>query len=728
MKYYHSEIPELSGSFLGQNQVQIECENFENNSHALDIALLSLRIAKRIGISCTAQDAGSRLSYSAPITSATVNKEIIFLNGWSQFDGCIKGFNALGLMAEQVAVALKKLSLLPIAESIALKKQFLLSRSYSGKALFRAAEIEKISEELFLELSDLDLAIWYAFAHKTIVCSTSSNMGISLHQALRMLQQTQVSFGNEKFTLLNQTEGKLLIWCPDERADFMNAEKTALLRSLEAEQPPLTKLCTYINRQQRDPGALRDALACGGYFFPTNPQSIEEIQNLLFVALQNICQADNKSLEDLLNNPEILSCLASLGCMVKNNKLVITRGIEAGIFGLMLPYLLLIEELHSSENVPESLSTWNQASIGAALAAAVLADSILRHPDALTESTRAEFNSQFPAISKFMDTKQFGKDINTQIHGVFDIANLQSLAQLLGVVVENHMTGKGTAFVGLGSSSYSNGNRCYEILKENMQAEATFRGKDSFHPATHTINPFAQALIFGESLAKEIIAGTPTDAIAKKIKKTEPSGAAALAGYLLARLDNKTLSAVELAFSLRLTGFDQNTFLSFSGFSGDQTGLNNFLALASEEGKNMRGFAHHMMVMLGWNLSDLEKRVKEEKRQSNIRYWESPLDDIEFESKLLLTCLYLTGDNTAQPGKDLVQALVKACEKNREQIRSIVAQNNSAARHSNRMAFKPSLLFLVANKFNRFANSAAAGIDKKTKTFMNTIIRRKLGG
>jgi hypothetical protein len=92
------------------------------------------------------------------------------------------------------------------------------------------------------------------------------------------MQKKPVTLAGKNFTALNDDEGWLIIWCPDEQADFMNAEKTEHLRSLETEQPPLTVLHTYINRKQRDPGALKDALDSGGYFFPTNPQSSDELQ------------------------------------------------------------------------------------------------------------------------------------------------------------------------------------------------------------------------------------------------------------------------------------------------------------------------------------------------------------------------------------------------------------------------------------------------------------------
>src|SRR5207244_5517829 len=126
------------------------------------------------------------------------------------------------------------------------------------------------------------------------------------------------------------------------------------------------------------------------------------------------------------------------------------------------------------------------------------ADVQLRRVEALGAETRADLADCFPAIARGLRKARLGKDLPTRIHGVFDLANLQSLAQLLGVVVERHLSGRGTAFVGLGSSSYANGNRCYEILSESIDGSGAFRGKAAFHPATHTVNPFAQAVVFGE--------------------------------------------------------------------------------------------------------------------------------------------------------------------------------------------------------------------------------------
>ena len=178
-------------------------------------------------------------------------------------------------------------------------------------------------------------------------------------------------------------------------------------------------------------------------------------------------------------------------------------------------------------------------------------------------------------LAAALGERRLGLDVDTQIHGVFDLANLQSLGQLLGVVVERHLSGRGTAFVGLGSSSYSNGNRCYEILRDSFTQGGPFRGRDGFHPATHTLNPVAQALVYADDLRRASrhprFASLASEArltwLMQHARKPEPAGAAAMAGYLLTRLDAGTLSLAEVAATLRLSGFDASRFLEFAGFS-----------------------------------------------------------------------------------------------------------------------------------------------------------------
>ena len=508
-------------------------------------------------------------------------------------------------------------------------------------------------------------------------------------------------------------------------------KKTSFLKSLEAENPPLTKLRPYINRTQRDPGALRDALILGGYFFPTNPQGVDEIQNLLFFSLKEIASERNQTISELTQDDNINFTLSSLRCEIKNGKVLITDGVEGGISGLMLPYFLMIEELIGNNKI-KAISTWNQASIGAALAAAILADKILRNPKVLNEKTRSDFFSLFPAISKYLDSKTFGKDIKTRVHGVFDLANIQSLAQLLGVVVERHLSGRGTAFVGLGSSSYSNGNRCYEILKDSFENDESFRGKSTFHPATHTLNSFAQALVYGEDLFRcrqnktfaTLNEQQQVDFLHKHIRKPEPAGAAAMAGYILSRLDTGTFSIIELSYLLRILGFNKKNFLQFANHSPDDAGFNLFVQESNEEGSYMGNLAKNILTFLEWPINELENRARLEKEYSKLKYVLNPLDEPKIDNLNPIINIYLTGDNTFQPDKKFILKILKSQIENNNRLISILANHKQYSNDNNaEKIINSSYIFIKISE-------VLQSLDKKLNSFMkkriNFVIKKKV--
>ena len=614
-------------------------------------------MAQRLGIRTPSADVVDAVPYSpdsdtlvfaAPILSDLLNRDVFFLRGWKQFQSCIKGFNALGLMAEHVVDWLQKFRTSSELERKTLRNAFLEGHNLKVSTVHFEGSI-----------NDTDLAIWHCFSRKTIVCSTSSNMGVSLHEILRLMQNRPQTCQLGTYTILQRSEGNLVIWCPDERADFMNPEKARLLRSLENELPKLTQLRTYINRQQRDPGALADALAVGGYFFPTNPQSAGELQNLLFGALVADGEDVSEAVSRGLSNSKTLDTLLSLGCKIDFDlsTIAVQRGVEGGIHGLMLPYWLMLEEICSLRSA-SGLQTWNQASIGAALAAAIMAEKIVLEPSSLASDTRASFEGAFPNISR--ETLGKPRQVSRrEIVGIFDIANMQSLAQLLGVTTDRHTAGRSTAFVGLGSSSYSNGNRCFEILDDSAQSDGPFAGRQGFHPATHTLNPVAQALILGEDLAR--VAQTkdskrPNNAhiFAEHSKKTEPAGAAALAGILLKLLDDGDLTVFEIALCLRRMGFDSDKFLSLHLSSLNDDSEETFFQSASEEGPYMGQLAKDLLTLLDWPTEVLKRHAA---KQVGSRRTKS-----QSQSALVV---YLTGDNCDQPGGELLNELVAGIDTGR---------------------------------------------------------------
>jgi hypothetical protein len=229
---------------------------------------------------------------------------------------------------------------------------------------------------------------------------------------------------------------------------------------------------------------------------------------------------------------------------------------------------------------------------------------------------------------------------------------MQSLAQLLGVTTDRHTAGRSTAFVGLGSSSYSNGNRCFEILDNSAQSDGPFAGRQGFHPATHTLNPVAQALILGEDLARITRALDPdmygtSGHIMQHARKTESAGAAALAGVLLKLLDDGELTVFEIAYCLRRMGFDSKSFLllhlSVLGHDAEET----FIQNASEEGPYMGQLAKDLLALLDWPVESLYKYAK---RQISSRLTQSRTE------KALV--IYLTGDNCDQPSNELLTEII----------------------------------------------------------------------
>ena len=658
---YAHQASKLSFKLSINNRVSISRKDHDRSNYLLRICLLAHDLAKLIGIKV---DYSSECSHFEPLTadltllSACTGYNIKLLKGWKYFQSCVKGFNSLGLIAEQI---------LPIFDNYAKMtdlfekdlSEFLENRIIYSDILNNNSDIAEYARKLSAHSSDacdkLCLSIWKTFSSRPIICSTSSNMGISLHECLRAFQAKPITFKGITYSLLRPDEGKLVIWCPDREADFMNDEKADMLESLVAEPTKTTKLRTYINRQQRDPGALSDALSLGGYFFPTNPQSPEEVQNLLFVGLKELALQNSCHINELLTKKSVHLLLHSLDAEIVDNTIIVTKGVEGGIAGLMLPYLIMIEEhLRSNQRIKSRIPcTWNQASIGAALAATVIADNILRGYSTIINSNQELLNKEFFYIR---NNPKLVKNIckQSRIHGLFDLANIQSLAQLLGVVVLRHTSGRGTAFVGLGSSSYSNGNLCFEILNESSRKVLAFQGKDNFHPATHTMNYVAQAIIYGEGqwlVAKGINFNN------NEYDKPEPAGAAALAGFLLLLLDNELLSIFEIALLLKQLGFSESTFLRFCNFTANVEGKSSFIQLAFEEGPCMGNFCSNLLDILSCetelikNEFQIEASISYRNQRKSKRYARLGLSD------KFINYIYSTGNNTQQPSSELTQEL-----------------------------------------------------------------------
>jgi hypothetical protein len=614
--------------FIENEKILVSDEDDLDLNSYIEIAVQTHRLGLKIN--AIDQDVNSLITET--LIGDSLNSQINFLNGNTNFNSSIKAYNALGLMAEQVLLKNKEFNSLTRDERVSKWREFLVSRKINHNELFTEQELDNLKWEEVSNLDNLNLMIWMTFAHVPIVCSTSSNMGIALHEALRMCQQTNFTFREKSIPTLNNDEGKLIIWCPDPEADFMSPEKTAYLNKIANEEPKLTTLRTYINRIERDPGALKEALSVGGYFFPTNPQSKMELRNLIYPFL-------TETLNDLNERT-----LQSLEIKKEKSQFRINKGIEGGLAGLMVPYFMMLDQ-NLGSNLNKNSFVWNQASIGAALAAAVLAEDAMKKPKLMNDYSKKIILEEWPKLGIEIDGLLRAKS-KRQVIGVFDTANLQSLAQLLGVVVTRHRSGRGSPFVGLGSSSYSNGNLCFDILKSSEKNGKSFLGSENFFPATHAINPIAQAIIYGSLIAKlPVMQGTENF-------KPEPAGAASLAGFLLHQLDNSFLSTIELSLLLRKLGYTNALLMELAFNEDSEVMRNRWLTIADDEGDFMGNLIKDVFYFLELPTDVLIAMSRTEKKAS-IRN----LKRKKINSKANI--FYLTGNNTSQPSKNFHQKLLE---------------------------------------------------------------------
>ena len=332
--YASTEIEFLHSALTAEGPIRVGADPAVDLDLAARTAVRTLRLAQSLSIptpglidplSTPYGSATSQVTFDAPMLSDIIGRPLAFLRGWERFDSCVKGFNALGLMAEQVDPMVRRFEA-EASDARRVASDYLSSRlDPSGRSMFTSEDAATFAHEVDLQ----DLALWKCFANRPIVCSTSTNLGISLHDALSQMRSEVRQAGGSDYRLFNRDEGRLVVWCPDERADFMSAEKAAMLKFIVEDSDGMTTLQTYIDRQQRDPGALREALDSGGYFFPTNPQSIHEVRNLLQVALGGDEHTLEESVSEAIQDGNPRFTLRTLGCRLIDEipAIQLTRGV-----------------------------------------------------------------------------------------------------------------------------------------------------------------------------------------------------------------------------------------------------------------------------------------------------------------------------------------------------------------------------------------------------------------
>lgn len=151
--------------------------------------------------------------------------------------------------------------------------------------------------------------------------------------------------------------------------------------------------------------------------------------------------------------------------------------------------------------------------------------------------------------------------------------------------------------------------------------------------------------------------------------KTEPAGSGRRRRIPAGPVGHRQASSfLEIAWALRLVGFTRALFLAFNGFSPDAEGANHYLQEAFEEGEYMGALAENLLTVLDWELPRLLSLVHLERAHSRLNYRLRPLDDDRFEALNPVVHINLTGDNTRQPGRAVVSAILDGCLPDRDLI------------------------------------------------------------
>ena len=138
-----------------------------------------------------------------------------------------------------------------------------------------------------------------------------------------------------------------------------------------------------------------------------------------------------------------------------------------------------------------------------------------------------------------------------------------------------------------------------------------------------------------------------------------------------------TLSIVQVAYALKIMGFGKNSFLEFGGFEPTTAGLKKFLQVSQEEGKYMGTLSKDILNMLEWPLSQLKEKVDEEQLHSRLKFKVFPIDDLKFAERAPMVNIYITGDNTSQPDRDLLSRLTEAQLARTSHLEAFIRRFNS---------------------------------------------------
>ncbi|MBE9114281.1 hypothetical protein IQ249_00070 [Lusitaniella coriacea LEGE 07157] len=606
-------------------------------SNSIRYALLAIRLARKLNFGlidkefCQSQ---KLLSYS-PVLSELFGKRIALLSGWSEFENSVKAFQVFGLIAETIFPIFSELEVLQDKKNRGVieankqlekrKQLFLISRkNREGNLIFQNREITR---EILEKVDPIYLALWEVFAHRSIVCTTSSNFGLSWHNVLTCMQKFPISLKDRNYHILNQDEGNLVIWCPRRGSDIMRYEKDDILQETINSSSLKCHLSRYDSREERDIKALNQVIETSGYFFPTTPQSEANVDKILASIFQINPSLKEEISQTLLNN--------------------LRTPIRGAIYGAIIPYLSLLDEFIHSNSLLESnsslqnislLSVYNPTSIGATLASFVAGDMLLHTPDILSRLNQKEMSileSEFPTLKKYLEAHNGYLDFKLLIHAIPDHHTRPGIAGSFNVS-SSHTPGDGKKFMGLGSSGFSNNSLLQTIIIDSVKHNGAFKGKTHIHPTTHTMGYIAAALTFASEIEQH----------GNRAKLPELAGSFAIAGILQEYVDRYLLSPEEVAWTLKKVGIGLNEFIDLN--PEDYQTPEGFIKRVSTEGEAMESFGQQFIAALKRDFKTLSIEVSKIRAARNSKEC----------SWFPLVVAHRTGDYCTQPSQKVTNKIL----------------------------------------------------------------------
>jgi hypothetical protein len=146
---------------------------------------------------------------------------------------------------------------------------------------------------------------------------------------------------------------------------------------------------------------------------------------------------------------------------------------------------------------------------------------------------------------------------------------------------------------------------------------------------------------------------------------------------------------------------------------------------AYEEGRFMGDLAKNIFLIMDWTFEKIESIVHTERLHSSLKYKLKPLDDIAFDNLNPRIHIYLTGDNTTQPGNEIISHLINAQEINRPKIEQVIANYGGVIKDNAPM----DAISLTSNFFLKISenlNALDRGVNKLMKKMVNRQISRKV--